>query len=134
MVTDPSKVSKADDIFEHRSRFEENSNVDQDDAYGNYRPQFLVKKHKVTGRTEEIMKLQRIASLDHNRGLLAPVQPDLTAQKVSQKKIFNDKSNVQTHNHIEHPVEEKQKTLPDGSPLPKQDHYFRKAVEGFTHD
>lgn len=39
------------------SKFEDNSMIDQDDSYGNYRPAFLIKKHKVTGRTDEIMKL-----------------------------------------------------------------------------
>ena len=50
--------------FDVGSRFVEDDMVDQDDSYGNYRPAFLIKKHKVTGRTEEIMKLQRMASLD----------------------------------------------------------------------
>ena len=58
--------------------FEENSNIDQDDAYGNYRPMFLTKNTKVTGRTHEIMKLQRMASLDQRKSLLGPVQPDLS--------------------------------------------------------
>lgn len=39
------------------SRFAEDDMIDQDDSYGNYRPTFLVKNHKVIGRTEEIMKL-----------------------------------------------------------------------------
>ena len=42
---------------ELQSRFEDSSMIDQDDSYGNYRPAFLIKKHKVSGRTEEIMKL-----------------------------------------------------------------------------
>ena len=47
------------DIFETQSKFEENSVFDQDDAYGNYKPPFEVTKKKVTGRSKEIMKLQR---------------------------------------------------------------------------
>jgi|TARA_B110000285_G_C15123693_1_gene618829 hypothetical protein len=53
-----AKQRKVSDIFETKShRFEDSSNIDQDDSYGNYRPAFLIKKHKVAGRTEEIMKL-----------------------------------------------------------------------------
>lgn len=44
-------------IFNAFSKFEEKSFIDQDDSYGNYRPSFEVKNHKVTGRTEDIMKL-----------------------------------------------------------------------------
>ena len=62
------------------SKFDERS-LDQDDAYGNYRPKFQTKNKKVTGRTKEVMKLQRMASTDQQRALLGPVQPDLTAQK-----------------------------------------------------
>ena len=43
------------DIFETRSRFEENSTIDQDDAYGNYRPQFGAKNNKVEGKSNLIM-------------------------------------------------------------------------------
>ena len=60
------------------SKFEEKSLLDQDDSYGNYKPKFQTKNYKVTGRTREVMKLQRIASLDHQRALLAPIQPDLS--------------------------------------------------------
>lgn len=60
------------------SKFEEKSLLDQDDSYGNYKPKFQTKNYKVTGRTGEVMKLQRIASLDHQRALLAPIQPDLS--------------------------------------------------------
>lgn len=60
------------------SKFEEKSLLDQDDSYGNYKPIFQTKNYKVTGRTREVMKLQRIASLDHQRALLAPIQPDLS--------------------------------------------------------
>mmetsp|Transcript_40277 Transcript_40277/g.61462 ORF Transcript_40277/g.61462 Transcript_40277/m.61462 type:complete len:196 (+) Transcript_40277:154-741(+) len=31
------------DLFESKTKFEELSNVDQDDAYGNYKPAFLIK-------------------------------------------------------------------------------------------
>lgn len=44
-------------LFNSLSKFEEKSFIDQDDSYGNYKPSFQVKNHKVTGRTEEIMKL-----------------------------------------------------------------------------
>jgi hypothetical protein len=50
-------VAPKQDLFENKSRFQEDSIVDQDDSYGNYRPGFLVKKTKVTGRTREILKL-----------------------------------------------------------------------------
>lgn len=63
------------------SKFDEKSFLDQDDAYGNYRPKFQTKNKKVTGRTKEVMKLQRMASTDQQRALLGPIQPDLTAQK-----------------------------------------------------
>lgn len=65
------------------SKFDEKSLLDQDDSYGNYKPKFQTKNYKVTGRTREVMKLQRIASLDHHRALLAPIQPDLSRQKTS---------------------------------------------------
>jgi hypothetical protein len=42
---------------EKMSTFYENSKLDQDDAYANYRPIFAIKNNKVTGRTEEIIKL-----------------------------------------------------------------------------
>ena len=52
-----SKIKSArNDPFENKS-FTEDSRMDQDDAYGNHRPAFLVKKSKVTGRTTDIMKL-----------------------------------------------------------------------------
>ena len=72
------EVMKYDEQSYPISQFEEQSNIDQDDSYGNYRPQFLIKKHKVAGRTDEIMKLQRLASTDKAKAILGPVQPDLT--------------------------------------------------------
>jgi hypothetical protein len=39
-------------IFDNKSRFEEKSKIDQDDSYGNYKPIFLVKNRKVTGKTQ----------------------------------------------------------------------------------
>jgi hypothetical protein len=62
--------------------------VDQDDSYGNYRPGFRVKNNKVTGRTSEILKLQRMASLDHGKAILGPIQPDLTGEKPQNKKMY----------------------------------------------
>lgn len=55
---------------------------------------FMVKKHRVVGRTQEIMKLQRIASMDRNKALLGPVQPDLSKERVSKKRMFEDKHNI----------------------------------------
>lgn len=55
------------------SKFDEKSVLDQDDSYGNYRPKFQTKNKKVTGRTKEVMKLQRMASTDQQRALLGPV-------------------------------------------------------------
>jgi hypothetical protein len=66
-------TSKHTDIFENRSKFLEDSVIDQDDSYGNYRPGFLVKKTKVTGRTNEILRLQRMASMDKSKAILGPI-------------------------------------------------------------
>lgn len=78
------------DIFDNKSRFEDNSQIDQDDSYGSYRPAFLVKKHKVLGRTEDIMKLQRMASMDKVNALLGPIQPDLSGKKPENKRMYAD--------------------------------------------
>ncbi len=48
----------------------------------------MIKNLRVTGKNDEIMKLQRTASLDQRRPLLGPIQPDLTGEKVTKKKIF----------------------------------------------
>ena len=39
------------------SVFEEKSRIDQDDSYGNYKPKYLTKKFKVTGKAGDIMQL-----------------------------------------------------------------------------
>lgn len=39
-------------IFENKSRFEERSKIDQDDSYGNYKPIFMTKNRKVTGKIQ----------------------------------------------------------------------------------
>jgi len=119
------------DIFEARSRFEESSVLDQDDSYGNYRPKFEVKNHKVTGRSYDIMQLQRIASQDRPKALLGPIQPDLSGMKPEGKRLFVDNANNKSVNHIKHSMPEFQA---DGSPLPAEEHYFRKALDNFTHD
>lgn len=112
-------------------RFEESSTIDQDDSYGNYRPAFLIKKHKVTGRTEEIMKLQRMQSLDKHHSLLGPVQPDLTGEKPQHRRMFLDSDTNKQVNHISHDVPDGKSFRTDGSPIP---HYFRKALDEYTHD
>lgn len=128
------KVRKVSDIFETKShRFEDSSNIDQDDSYGNYRPAFLIKKHKVAGRTEEIMKLQRMASLDRDRALLAPVQPDLSGEKPVNRKMFAETDAYQLHDHITHPIKDKPGRMQDGSPAQHPEHFFRKAKDMYLH-
>ena len=125
---------KTSDIFKTKShRFEDSSNIDQDDSYGNYRPAFLIKKHKVAGRTEEIMKLQRMASLDRDRALLAPVQPDLSGEKAQNRRMYADGDAYQLRDHITHPVLDKQGFKTDGSPQPRPEHFFRKAKDMYLH-
>lgn len=133
-ATAPEIKEKAHDIMSRErvtkaskfSKFEEKSLLDQDDAYGNYKPKFQTKNYKVTGGTREVIKLQRIASLDQRRALLAPIQPDLTKQKVSKKRIFKNANQV-SENHFEHFSQEDYSE--DGSPLPRPSHFFRKAEE-----
>ena len=74
------------------------------------------------------MKLQRMASLDHNRGLLKQVQPDLSGEKVTHRKMFVENGLYKKHNHLEHKVFDQ-----SGSPV-QHDQYFRKAVDQFVHD
>ena len=97
------------DIFESKpqSKFEESSMIDQDDSYGNYRPAFLIKKHKVTGRTEEIMKLQRMQSLDQVHALLGPVQPDLSGEKPQHRRMYMESDTNKLVNHIAHSIKDK---------------------------
>jgi len=125
---------KTSDIFETKSRrFEDSSNIDQDDSYGNYRPAFLIKKHKVAGRTEEIMKLQRMASLDRDRALLAPVQPDLSGEKPVNRKQYKEADAYRLHDHITHPILDKLGAMQDGSPCQQPEHFFRKAKDMYLH-
>ena len=65
----PSQKVRGDSM----SIMEGQSILDQDDSYGNYRPTFLVKNHKVTGRTPQIIQLQRQASVDTGKALLGPI-------------------------------------------------------------
>jgi hypothetical protein len=57
-----------------------------------------------------------MASLDQTKAILAPIQPDLTGEKVQRKKMY------------QHPGSDNFKVVKD------QDQFFRKAVESFTHD
>ena len=119
------------------SILEGQSLLDQDDSYGNYRPTFLVKNHKVTGRTPQIVQLQRQASVDTGKALLGPIQPDLSNEKVTQRRMFLDNANNKLVNHIAHQSEVKMQYASDGSPLPRrpdQEHFFRKALDHYTHD
>jgi hypothetical protein len=130
-----TKSKRAGDIFETKShRFEDSSNIDQDDSYGNYRPAFLIKKHKVAGRTEEIMKLQRMASLDRDRALLAPVQPDLSGEKPVNRRMYRETDAYKLHDHITHPIQDKPRDLSDGSPGLHPEHFFRKAKDMYLHN
>ena len=79
------------------------------------------------------MKLQRMASQDADRALLGPIQPDLTAERVSKKKGFPDERAKCGGNHAIHIEDTKTYYAKDGSPLPKQEHYYRKANDQFLH-
>jgi len=130
-----TKSRRVADIFETKShRFEDSSNIDQDHSYGNYRPAFLIKKHKVAGRTEEIMKLQRMASLDRDRALLAPVQPDLSGEKAQNRRMYAETDAYRLHDHITHPILDKLGKMTDGSPSPQPEHFFRKAKDMYMHN
>lgn len=39
-------------IFDNKSRFEERSKIDQDDSYGKFKPIFMTKNRKVTGKIQ----------------------------------------------------------------------------------
>ena len=100
--------------LKHPDLFEEKSNIDQDDAYGNYKPAFLIKSAKVAGRSDEIMKLQRQASTDQERGLLRHVQLEKILKRESKKRSYPDKSNIQTFNF----GQELERFSEDGTMLP----------------
>jgi len=102
------------------SKFEDSSNIDQDDSYGNYRPAFLIKKHKVSGRTEEIMKLQRMASLDNSNAMLKPLHPDLSHEQPRNRRMYPDSDIYKKIDHIGH-----DEVHADGSPC----HFYRKAQD-----
>jgi len=50
--------------------------------------------------------------------------------KPEGKRLFLDNENFKTVNHIRHKQPD---TMADGSPMPLEEHYFRKALENFTH-
>lgn len=91
----------------------------------------MVKNRKVTGKTQnnQILHLQRILSLEKNKPFLGPIQPDLSNEKVSKKRIFPGQSNVATFN----PLDQDQ-TVELGIDGKPKDHYFRKAIDNFQHD
>ena len=77
------------------------------------------------------MQLQRIASQDKPKALLGPIQPDLSGMKPEGKRLFLEHENFKSVNHIKHTQPE---FHADGSPMPPDEHYFRKALENYTHD
>ena len=48
--------------------------------------------------------------------------------------MFLDSDTNRLVNHIAHNITEKQELRRDGSPVPSAQHYFRKALEEYTHD
>ena len=72
-----------------------------------------------------------MASQDKPKALLGPIQPDLSGMKPEGKRLFLDNDNFKSVNHIKHSQPE---VAADGSPLPPDEHYFRKALENYTHD
>lgn len=88
----------------------------------------------MTGKNDMVMKLQRQASLDAEKALLGPIQPDLTNERVTQKKGFPEQRAKNAGNYIQHVEDTKVYLAEDGSPLPKQKHFFRKAVDHYLHD
>jgi len=77
------------------------------------------------------MQLQRIASSDAPKALLGPIQPDLSGLKPEGKRLYTDNPNNKSANHIKHAMPAFQA---NGSPMPNEEHYFRKALDNFTHD
>jgi hypothetical protein len=57
---------------------------------------------------------------------LGPIQPDLSGEKVSKKKIF---PKVATFN----PLDQDQTVELDVNGKPKE-HFFRKAIDSYQHD
>lgn len=112
----------------NRHRLEDFGSLDQDDAYGSHRPKFATKNNRVTGGTDEVVKLQRLAALDQERAFLGPLQPDLTGERVSQKRIF-ETAGKEPSRLLEHA-----EYADDGSPLPKAPQFFRRAEDCFQHD
>ena len=79
------------------------------------------------------MKLQRQASMDAEKALLGPIQPDLSGERVSMKKGFPEQRAKNSGNYITHLEDTKVVLAADGSPLPKEKHFFRKAVDHYLH-
>ena len=77
------------------------------------------------------MQLQRMANQDKNKALLGPIQPDLSGMKPEGKRLFLQNENFKSVNHIKHNNPE---FHADGSPMPDDEPYFRKALEQYTHD
>ena len=112
----------------NRHQLEDFNSLDQDDAYGSHRPKFATKNNRVTGRTDEVVKLQRLAALDQERAFLGPLQPDLSGERVSQKRIF-ETAGKEPSRLLEHA-----EYADDGTPLPKAPQFFRRAEDCFQHD
>lgn len=48
--------------------------------------------------------------------------------------MYLDSDTNKLVNHIAHNVKDKQSFRGDGSPVPNTQHYFRKALDEYTHD
>lgn len=80
--------------------------------------------------------MQRVAATS-DKPFLGPIQPDLTGEKVTRKKggYGAQYTNHQgENNHLNHIEDTKENFAKDGSPLPKQQHYFRKSTDHYLHD
>ena len=66
--------------------------------------------------------------MDAKRALMAPIER-YEDVRVSKKKVFTDIKMMNNGNLVYHDVESKGKFDSDGSPLPKQQHFFRKASD-----
>lgn len=75
-----------------------------------------------------------MASLDRDRALLAPVQPDLSGEKPVNRRMFKETDAYRLHDHISHPILDKPRLMTDGSPSPQPEHFFRKAKDMYMHN
>lgn len=57
-------------------------------------------------------------------------------QKQTQKKMYPHTytNHIGENNNLVHIEDTKERLAKDGSPLPKEQHYFRKATDHFLHD